>query len=64
MALAMHQRVKIMKPGSDLNKIGSITFLTDTQVGVVIDDGSDQQSGGQLAPPPPKMFALDEVGPT
>lgn len=67
MSFAKHQRVRVTRPGSDMNKVGSITALYPPEApetaDVVLDDGSDQQSGGKLPPAPAKNFTVAELSP-
>jgi hypothetical protein len=57
----MHTRVKVMKTGPDLNKVGSVTALYPTEADVILDDGSDQHQGGELPPAKAKRFLLTEI---
>lgn len=62
MPLAVHQRVQVHKPGSaDHLKCGSIVQLTATGALVVLEDGNDAQSGGELPPAAPKAFLTAEL---
>lgn len=59
---AIFERVTVLKQGADLNKCGSVTSVTATGVNVVLEDGNDRQSGGELPPAAPKFFLFSEVG--
>ena len=63
-SISMHQRVRVVKQGPDLNKIGSVTELTASAARVVLDDGSDKQSGGETPPATAKTFLLSEITPS
>ena len=69
---AIGQRVKVVKQGADLNKVGSIDYLNEgaNQAKVVLDDGGDRQSGAMKPPATPeeraaiaKTFTLTEIAP-
>lgn len=63
MAIGMHSRVIVMKPGPWKGFAGSVTrvYPNGTDVDVVLDDGRAREEGGTLPPAPPVMFAKTEL---
>lgn len=62
MPAKIHERVTVLKPGPNLNECGSVVEVAPTGVWVVLEDGRDLQSGGQLQPNARVFFLHAEVG--
>ena len=65
MAVAVHDRVRVHKPGDPLhNFVGSVTAVyANNTADVQLDDGRDRGDGGTLPPGPHRNFAAAELFP-
>lgn len=64
MPLVNHQRISVHKPGDARHGVcGSVVEVTATGAYVVLEQGLDQQSGGQLTPEARTHFLEAELPP-